>query len=421
MHLASRAACTFILLASAAGAPCARAADVLTVRAKPPQAIEVGEAIPISVSVGATGATAVKAGAVDMNAKGQGRSIAPQGLTLCMTPTPCDGSPLSLPANTTHTLWLHGATREGVYEGTIQIDHADDPVGNAVVATTIYVSSARAKWLGVALIALSVLSAFLFAIVLRHVANRKSLLMAASVAREELQGLKARLSKLTSPLLAAAQATDQQLTALLAAVDEKALEHHGLPRTWAAPLTEAQLSAYRAHVAALALKVQGAKIVIEEGLFEIEALLQGPNGLQLADVRRALSDVQGAARYANAVPPSEDVVRMAVQAAVSGLVASARHLQLAQWTPVGHGATGAPQIQLRVENLNLVMWSAVLVLTTGIGAALLVLTGPAAAGFGTLEDFVRCVIWGLGLSAGLQLTSAASSSVTATFGSGSPR
>ena len=416
MNTLIRSACTVAAIIAASGVQSAKATEILTVRAKPPQGIELGEAIPISVSVGATAASGVKAGTVNLNLKGNGRSIAPQGLTLCETPTPCSGKPLSLPANTTYSLWLHGAAREGVYEGTVQIDHADNPAGNALLATTIYGSSNGAKAIGVALIAISVVFAFFFTVVLRHFSNRKSLLIAAGVAREEVYALQARLCKLTPPIQSAAQATENQLNALLSALEVRALEHNGLPASWATPLTDASLAAYRAYVSAQALKAQGVKVVIEEGLFEIEALFQGPNGLQLADARRALADVQGAARYANAVAPTEEVVRQAVQAAVKSLVASARNMTAAQWTPVGNGASGARQLQLQVANLNMAMWVAVLLLTTGVGAAVLVLTGPTAAGFGTLEDYVRCVTWGLGLSAGTQLTSVSTSTVTATFG-----
>lgn len=399
-----------IALVAAAGLPAAQACESLVVRAKPAQAIEVGEAIPISVSVGAVDVAGVRAGTVNLNLRGHGRSIAPQGLKLCTTPAPCDGAPLTLQANTTHTLWLHGAAHEGVYDGTVEIDHLDDPAGNAVLVTTISVSSPQARWSGVALIAAGVLGACLFTVALRHAANRRNLISAAAVAREEVRALLARLAKLTPPIHGAAQATEQQLEALLAALDVSALERNGLPKPWSAPWKEADLWACRTHIGAQVAKAQGIKVVIEEGLVEIEALLQAPTGLQLADLRRALAEVQGSARFASALPPSEDVVRLGVHAAISSLVASARHLQAGQWTPVGQGATAAPVLQMQVARVDLMMWAAVLVLTTGVGAALLVWSGPTAAGFGSPEDLVRCALWGLGLSVGTQLTSTAMSS-----------
>lgn len=407
----------FAALVATSGVQDSRAAEILTVRPKPPQAIEVGEGIPISISVGATAASGVKAGTVNMNLKGNGRSIAPKGLKLCPSATSCKGDPLPLAANTTHSLWLHGVDNEGVYEGSVQIDHADSAAGNAALATTIYVSSPSAKAIGVALIAASVLFAFVFTVVLRHLSNRKSLLVAAAVAREGIHALQARFGSLTAPIRNAATATHDQLKALLASLDEGVLERNGLPTSWSTPLTDANLAAYKAYVSSQALKVQNAKVVIEEGLFEIEALVQRPNGIKLPELDRALTAVQEAAHYPNALPPSEDMVRQGVQAAVKALVASdaTKGLGGAQWTPAGSGASGPRQLQLEVANLNRAMWAVVLLLTTGVGAAMLVLTGPGAAGFGTLEDYVKCVLWGLGLAAGSQLSSASTSTVTAAF------
>ena len=394
------------------------AAELLTIRPKPPQAIEVGEAIPISVSVGATAATDVKAGTVDLNLKGNGRSIAPLGLTLCPSAAQCDGKALTLKANMTHTLWLHGAQHEGVYEGSVKIDHADSAAGSAALATTVYVSSPQAKAIGVALIAFAVLFAFGFTVVLRYVANRKSLLIAPGVVRDAVHALRARVHTLAPPMLAVCQPTVGQIDKLLVALALPTLEANGLPMSWATPLSDANLAGYKAYVSAQALKAQALKVVVEEGLFEIAALVQSkPNAFQPADVQAALVGAQAAARYDGGTPPSEELVRQAVHAAVKTLAdkGGAKNLAGGSWTPVGRGFDGPRQLQLQVANLNRAMWVTVLILTTGVGAALLVLTGANAAGFGTTEDFVRCVLWGLGLSAGSQLTSASTSTVMAAF------
>lgn len=396
----------------------AGAAEGLTVRPKPPQAIEVGEAIPISISVGATAATNVSAGTVNLNLKGNGRSIAPNGLKLCKTSEPCADKALSLEANKTHSLWLHGAAQEGVYEGTVAIDSAGDSSGATVLATTIYLSSTKAKVVGVLLIAVSVFFAFCFTVVLRHTTNRKSLLIPPAVTRAAIYALQARLNGLGMPMRKAADPTSKHLDGLLNALDVSSLERNGLPTTWATPLSDSSLAAYKAYVSAQSLKVQNVKVVIEEGLYEIEALLQRSTTFQQADVDKSIADVQSAGRYTSTLPPTEEIVRQGVQAAVKTLAASdaAKNLGAAEWAPAGRGADSAQQLQLQVANINRAMWVVVLLLTTGVGAAVLVLTGPAAASFGTVEDLVRCVMWGLGLSAGAQLTSASTSTVTAAFG-----
>jgi len=233
----------------------------------------------------------------------------------------------------------------------------------------------------VALIAFAVLFAFGFTVVLRYVANRKSLLIAPGVVRDAVHALRARVHTLAPPMLAVCQPTVGQIDKLLVALALPTLEANGLPMSWATPLSDANLAGYKAYVSAQALKAQALKVVVEEGLFEIAALVQSkPKAV------KTLADKGGA-----------------------------KNLAGGSWTPVGRGFDGPRQLQLQVANLNRAMWVTVLILTTGVGAALLVLTGANAAGFGTTEDFVRCVLWGLGLSAGSQLTSASTSTVMAAF------
>jgi hypothetical protein len=130
-------------------------------------------------------------------------------------------------------------------------------------------------------------------------------------------------------------------------------------------------------------------------------------------IKKAVDTIETAALYKKNLLPSEEAVRQAIDTALQGLRTAASSKGLAF---SGKNVESPEKLRLEIAALNLASWAFVLFLTTVVGALALVLTGDNSLGFGTLGDYVKCAMWGLGLPAGAQLASATTSTVGATFG-----
>lgn len=394
----------------------ALAAENLSVKALPSIAIESGAPLPISISVGSSAASGVKVGYVSLIEKQYKRPIAPEGLRLCISAsTPCTDLSLSLDANRSHDLWLWGVKGEGVYEGTVSISSAEKPAGEPPLLMTVYVSSIAAKVLGVVLIASSVVVAFLFSIVFRNLLNRKQLLIPAASVSETLSLLKARTARFPEKLSNLCSDTAKQIEAVQKSLEVRSLEGSGLPPVLPRFGSNPTVDAYKTYVALKSQLTQVLNIVVNEGLAAVEEFLSQSTGAPVPDaaIKTAVNTIEAAARYKSDTPPSEDAIRQAITAALQDLRAAAA---IKSFFPSRKNVERPEQLRLEVAAINLASWAFVLFLTTTVGALALVLTGDGSLGFGTLADYVKCVLWGLGLPAGSQLASATTATVATTFG-----
>ena len=394
----------------------ALAAENLSVKALPSVAIEAGAPLPISVSVGASAASGVKVGYVSLIEKQYKRPIGPEGLRLCKSASKvCTDASLQLEANQFHDLWLWGVKGEGVYEGTVSISSADKPTGEPPLQMTVYVSSTNAKVFGVLLIALSVFIAFLFSVVFRSLLNRKQLLVPVASVVETLWVLKSRTSLFPQKLLNLCSATSEQIEVVQKSLEIQFLETSGLPPILPGFGSGPTVDTYKKYVAEKSQLTQILNIVVNEGLAAVSdiLLLTDAAAVPEAAIKTAVDTIETAARYKSNSPPIEDTVRQAITIALQNFKNAAG---IKDFGFSGKSVERPDQLRLEIAALNLSSWVFVLVLTTVVGALALVLIGDSSLGFGTTADYVKCVLWGLGLPAGSQLASATTSTVTTTFG-----
>jgi hypothetical protein len=389
----------------------ARAADppkfTWTVRPGPAVAIEPGGSVPLTVILGAVPATKVRLAQSTLVDKPTSNLPSNTGLKLCSTPADACGAVGDLAANSSRELWLHGFARVGQFDGTITVA-ADEKAEGDTIQMSVAVSTMCRKLWGVAAIALGVVLAWFGTVYVRNAISRDLLLSPVVAARATLLDLQERLAKGTPR----ATAIEGLCVDVAKALEDSKLVGKGLPPRF--PLfvsaTATSLADFKAYTQTQFDWIAAIGLVVRQGLEVVWASGPAAAGAPLspADAVNKLSAllVTGAA-----APPSLDQLHVAVVAIV------------AQLTPAkagagAGGAAGSPrtsiELQAHITRLSAAGWIFLLAVTALAGSYILVF-GPGNAGFGTVLDYIKCVLWGLGLPAGTQLMQATTGSIATSW------
>ena len=194
-------------------------------------AIEPGQAIPLSISVGPVPATGVALIGPFLSEKTSKYPLAPEGLKLCRNATGTCESVSALPANSATQLWLQGASGIGEYDGTITIASNEKSGGDSLTMTVFSTTTCR-KVGGIAVIFLSVLFAWFVTVYARNYVTRSQLLLPATLVRDRFLALQLRLE---GDPTGAITHIKVQIGKSLAKLTLAKLEAEGLPRSLPTP------------------------------------------------------------------------------------------------------------------------------------------------------------------------------------------
>ena len=169
-----------------------------TVRALPTIAIEPGEGIPVSIvvaAVKATGVTVLQSALVDSITE---KPLADGALKLWKQSPGWQYGPVrsgaGFDANTPNRLWLAPVAGAGKFTGSVTIASKEKPEGDTV-QMTVYSSSLQYKLVGVVVILVAVLIAWLLTVLVRNLINRNQLLVPVAELRATLEQLASALGR----------------------------------------------------------------------------------------------------------------------------------------------------------------------------------------------------------------------------------
>jgi hypothetical protein len=380
-----------------------------TVKAPASIAIQPGQAIPIGVFVGPVPATAVTVVNPYLVETKRKSLIAQNGLQLCRAPTgTCDR--IDIPANTAVQLWMQGADGIGQYDGSLTVAANEKPQGD-VITLTVYSTTLCLQAFGILAIFLGVLLAWGVIVFGRNLLNRDQMLVPAALLRARLSALRPDLEQ--NPTGVATPRISANIDALLNNLTPAQLATVGLPGILPTPGSTVpsadQLTAYRQRLQQSADWASVLETIVNDGLKLVWSRWANANNAQRQIITTAITNLDTIAEGQN--PPSLDTVRPLIQAELNRVNAAFPAAPAA----LG-GAPPSPktyeQLNVQILQISAITWIVVIVATTAVGALALVLNSS----FGSLSDFVTCVLWGLGLPIGGQALSASLGSVGTSFG-----
>lgn len=387
---------------------------------KPPSsaiAIDRGDWIPIGVVVGPVPATAVKLLQTHPIEKNTSHLISKTGLRLCKDHgvTCDDGNGLALAAYSANQLWLGPVDTVGSFPGqTVTIASAQKPDGDSA-SLSVSVSSLGHKLLGILAIVLGVFVASIVAVYVRGLIGRDQAYLPVLALRRTLEALgreRDALAGIDTPY------TRDRIAEQYAKLADDKLQPQGLPPAIPLPWTipgAPDIDKFRAYVQAVSnwTAVLGATVPaltyvvtkwsdwpsVPEKKAAVAKAVRGLDTIAQPGTAPALADAQ----------KSVVAIRTEIDTPLTKSLAAAEEQPPAAPRPVTER-----DVRVEIALLSLVSWFVIGVLTTTVGAYVL-LFSAAGAGFGTPADYLLAFFWGLGLPAASQLATATNATVTNTF------
>lgn len=405
------------LVTIGAAAPVHAAADASfawTVTGPPPEiGLSQGDALGFGIAVGPDAATNVQVLQSTLVQEKSHRPLANGRLLLCTTAEEaCDGSPVTLAANQPHRLWLRPAATGwfdvGKFSGAVTIAASQKPDGQSLT-TILHITSERHRLLGLLILAIGVLIAWLVAVPVRARMQRAELLQPAIILRDRLGALSARLL----PLAAMVPTLTARIRTSAAELDPDALARAGhLPPDLPNPLAGKgpDVEGYRDFLQKMGVQLSCLILLVEAttGLYALW-LKAGPERRPTIEDQLAKLDAFAEADLAD-LDALRTRIRQVLEQDTEGLRTRAP------------GEAERPEtyeeITVELHRLSGLVWLVYGLLTTAVGAYALVWTNP---GFGVPTDYWECLFWGFGLPAAAQLMQATPATVATSLGVALPK
>lgn len=402
-----------IVLGIVAVGPAGRAAQAQTANSTSPALTKIsvpsgsnmvwhGDPIQVIVTTGASDASNPRLVQPILRDRDSGARVEFQ---LCVPSGDC--RPRALQGKTSHPLELRSATsriRPGNYVGNITIVADGDPEGESA-EMSLYVSGRNYRLLGVLAIAVGVVLAWLLTVKIRNRIARIEL-------RKVLDLLESRAASLKEKLIAAfgdaAPNKAPRSFAVLGRIDADLTEARGLlppglPLPGQAPW--ANQTAFEALVSAMDGRLDGLSVIVDDGLVPASAI-GAPGGDEAVAKIDALADQSGLLSL-------PELTRKVLE-----LLDAARDRPEYAPGPVSARSTASEKYRSEVVLLGAVSWGVILVGTILAGTAALILPDKD---FGRINDYVVCLLWGLGVPvAGGQITSLGADAVRTALSVGRP-
>jgi hypothetical protein len=375
--------------------------------------LNVGESLGFGIAVGPVPASNVRVLESTLVETTSRRQFGAGRVALCSEEDrDCAEGPPKLAANQPHRLWLKpdasASVSPGKYTGTITIAAAEKVSGD-VIRTTIFITTEIHRWLGVLVIGLGVAVAWAIAIPIRAHIQRATLLRPATVLRERIDALTKRLSILTlkTPVLT------ERLQSNNLALEEMALERKGyissgLPLPWTTKSPDPV--PYRTFLEEKATELSGLDLLVD-AVEILHTRWSTASPEERPRIETAIANLDALAD--SDISNTEDLgtrIRTILDTAPSARALSAETASLRPKT--------YERVNLEIRRLSGLVWAVYGLLTTAVGAYVLVWSNP---GFGLPTDFWECLFWGFALPTGTQLLQATPTTVATSLGVSVPK
>jgi hypothetical protein len=317
------------------------------------------------------------------------------------------------------TLWLvvdDGVVPNGTFTGNLFID--TEPVTDTkTVQLTIQHTTPKAKIWAVVWILAGVIVAWVITVFIRSRINRNQALLPVAVLQQKLEAIVQNLSSIPKALQDCVPDTQKALATVTADLNKGNLDNLQLlpPSVPAISPSTTQAGALQAFLQAKSQIVDNLDVIVT-GITTGGALaVPSMPAAGLAPLKTLVSNID---QLAASLPQSSDVLRTKIQglfnawnatpqAQVAG--AAAQLLAMPDGSPLS-----AFHIRMEIQTITLLFWA--------VWGGLSVLTGFIVlvmpfAGFGTIADYLRCLLWGFGLPvAGQGLQTLTTSSLNTQLG-----
>jgi hypothetical protein len=376
-----------------------------TVKAPASIAISPGQAIPITISVGPVPATGVTVVSPYLIEGTRNSLLAPNGLRLCRVKTdPCPETTINLAAYEPAQLWLLGAEGIGQYAGSLTVAAREKPEGDSQ-NITVYSTTPCLQVLGIVVIFCGVFLAWVVNVFGRNLVNRNQMLAPAALLRARLSALETVLA--TNPTGFETRHTTDKITEVLGSLEPSQLRVPGVwPPAWNAAPSEDQLAAYRKTLQDGANWTAVLEAIVNDGFKPIWS--HWTDASKRDAIKTATGNIDALSVATS--PPALDTTREKIQAQVNPVTSSRKAEEAAPPPP----PKTYQQLNVQIAQVSVIAWIIVILATTAVGALALVLKSSS---FGSLADFVTCVLWGLGIPvAGQALSSVGMASVQTPLG-----
>jgi hypothetical protein len=331
-----------------------------------------------------------------------GWRIPTEKILLCPSPSAdagackADGVPLR---KGRATLWVaidQGFDHNGVFVGNLEFT-ALPSMDTKVVALTVQRTTIRARAIGIVLLVVGVVCAWLLVSFGRGRIARDQALLPAALLSRRAKDLEALLRAVSPALRAGLTSTQATLSKVIDSFAAAALDADQYIPSRLPPFgtTPAKAGEYQSFLQKQSQRLDVLDVVVHEGVLR---LANDPSARSPAANVQALQALLAGMDALSATGPDTGAARTALErlfatwrTATSGGVVQAQ----AAMTGVPPGREMTPVALLaEMRNIALASWIAWGVLTVLIGCSVLVLPSP---GFGETLDYVRCLLWGFGL------------------------
>jgi hypothetical protein len=332
----------------------------------------------------------------------------PGRLALCPEPTgACQPSRTDVDPLTSKRLWLRPTTDDaivGKYVGTVNIVSDQKPEGETI-NLTIYGTTWCKQALGVLVIFLGVVAAWITTTWNQNRLNRAQLLLPAA-------SLATRAGELHDKLLAAPKGDDvanvtntlSGLKEIISALSEATLEtKRFIPSKWPNPAKSnvGSIEPYKQYLAEFGSNLAILAVYVDEGFVRIWQEATGTNDPRIKHFRNASRSLDSL--LSRTPPPATtkevrdqiQIIYTQLQTDLTG-AAPPPNAVLAALVPQ---PLSYEKIVVEIRQLSLMTWTIFGLLATALGAYVLVFTN---LGFGISTDYFVCLFWGFGLPAGGQ-------------------
>ena len=308
-------------------------------------------------------------------------------------------------------------SEKGKFQGTVNIASHQKPEGDSVTLT-VY-QSACWFW-GALLIGLGCVLALLVKIIAPARLQRAQELLPALLLREQVVAAQKDLEGLAPNQIAKVKALKTELGGLAVVLEEKTLDGRGyltpkVPLPWQ---TAPRTAEYKKFLEDTSARLSVLIVVLRHGILPAGALERpGMPANEVALIEKALNDLD---LIPNAQPaPSVEQARARAIERFQKLendLAQVRGFKAPPQPAPPPAGLSVERVLFEVQQMSLAVWLFWVVLTMGIGVAVLVFN---KAEFGVPMDYLYCFLWGFGLPlAGQQL---GPSSATAALGISLPK
>jgi hypothetical protein len=366
--------------------------------------LTAGQSIGIGIAVQAMAATHVRVMQVTLVEQTRKTPLGGD-IVLCRQRASCDSGDINLEPNSANQLWLRTSSAPpivGKYAGTVVVGADQKPDGE-IVNLTINGTTLCHQLLGVLVILIGVVGAWITTTSIQSRLNRAQALLPARLIADRVAALKRQMENAPNGINAADTAqTNAALKALYEELEVKSLDAHGyLPRSLPLPFkgTDPKIEDYKQFLAQSVAKAALLGLIVENGFIAVwrktPATPSNAAKQALAKACRAL-DSKGAG---NPPPASADVISF-IQATLEMLESDLAGGALPpNFTPAAISSPTFEQLTIEIRRLSAAAWLVFGALATCVGTYVLIVNN---LGFGVLPDYFVCLFWGFGLPVGGQ-------------------